>query len=157
MAFSPVMNLISGAPPIAPPKDNVSFTIDDNARLTNDNLVAGQVCKLHIDGKIHNAIANTLNAFCIALENGVAGDKIRVAYITPGTVYKAPVTGTRGNCHPGVDGVRLDAEGLKVDWSQVAGGPLTIVRLEPDADDPTTEGYAWVVFSSCALAPHTGT
>ena len=160
MAFTYVRNMISGMGPIAPPKDNVTFT-ERNA----GTLAKGQPLKFHTDGKVTGAAAQDLNASLIALEAFAQAGTGRCAYILPGNVYKVPLRQadgtvlTSGTDKSGtvVEGarVRISTNGLAADGENIhhADNPLTIIKMEWDNTSDTTrkEATVWVVFNRTNL------
>ncbi len=138
--FKPVMNLISGSPPIAPPKDHVSFEVEGGEAVEE-----GSVVEIDANEEINTAAATTNTAALIALEDGDEGEFIRCYWITPGTVFKVPFT-THGNAvlYRGQDTAQLMADGLAVS-DEDAGGHLTVIRVD------RTNEFAWVVFNSGLL------
>jgi len=81
-----VMNLISGTPPVAPPKDVQKFEV-------NDDVDEGEAVKLNTDGTVEHCAQDMTDIFGIALESGVAADddEIRVQIVLPGVVLKGEV------------------------------------------------------------------
>lgn len=86
MAIEIVGSLITGTPPVAPPKDVKKFALENDVS-------AGNAVKLNTDGKIENCAQNLTDAFAIALETGtdVAPDEIRVQYLMPGCILRGEV------------------------------------------------------------------
>ena len=158
MAILFVKNLMGGNTPVAPPKDVLSYPMTEN-----EDAVEGAAYYFS-SGRL--TVASTQkNIAVIALESADGGGDsgsdptvfTRAQWITPGMVFKAPITnkaGTgdqasyEGNFIVGATvnlndkGEGLDAE---TDLSSVAG-PCTILKIDSDND------VAWFVFNSCAVA-----
>ena len=160
MAFQRVRSLIAGAMDVAPPADNLTFPMTSNTAA-----VAGTVYKFtQATGRIVLAAAASKDAAVICLESkaavadvgGAPQVHVRCAWITPGTVYKAPITDKDGTALTTLDdGVYLGATlnindtGTGVDGETdltAVNGPLTVVGLTEDKD------FAYVVFNTCLLA-----
>ena len=164
MAFEAVMNLISGKPPVAPPGDNFSLPLT-----ASEDAVAGSVYRLNRVGSgnfrltLATAAVKTAAVVCMEDADGVADDNstpqvnVRVAWITPGTVFKVPITNKAGTGDPttlhadvrigGTCNINDKGDGLdgQTDTSAV-DGPLSIVKLDRD------EHLAWVVFNAGYLS-----
>ncbi len=132
MAFNFVRNMISGQPPVAPPKDNESYKL-----ASGQTVVAGTALKFS-GGEVTAASGTDKDAAVIALEGGTNKAYIRCQWIMPGNVYKttaAADTPTVGQTYKiATGGVGLD--------SADARGALTLIKKSG-----TT---MWVVFNSCA-------
>jgi len=137
MAFNAVSNLISGKPPVAPPKDNYPFEVDETT------MSAGQVAYLS-NGLLKHGTDDRDTCAVIVLEDGEDGDDVQCEWILPGTVYKTTVNeGTASSIVLG-DSYEISSDYLGV--NQGASGPLTVIRQDPNNDD-----IVWVVFNSCLL------
>lgn len=81
-----VMSLITGTPPVAPPKDVAKYECESDVE-------EGAVVALRTDGKVQPASQDFSDAFGIALESGESAtdDEIRVQILMPGTVLKGEV------------------------------------------------------------------
>lgn len=81
-----VMNLISGTPPVAAPKDVSKYEV-------NADTDEGEVVKLNNDGTVEPSAQDLTDAYGIALEDGESAtdDEIRVQIIVPGVVLKGEV------------------------------------------------------------------
>ena len=160
MAFKAVRNLISGKPPVAAPADN--FTLPLTA---SEDAVSGRAYRINRvgAGNFRLTVAQDTDkdaaVICLTDADGVADSGTtpqvyaRVAWITPGTVYKVPITDKDGTavvtlhtdvrigatCNINDTGDGLDGETN----TSAVDGPLSIVNLDRD------EEVAWVVFNSC--------
>ena len=152
MAFRAVKSLISGSTVVAPPKDN--FYFEAQAAIEK-----GAAIKYRTDGKVNKADTEDMDVVAIAFEEAEADeDKIRGGYVTPGMVYKCPMTKANGDkaeesdIHNDVEVGRTDlqmnADGTGVDVETDPGtktGPLMLL------DKDTENMVATVVFTSGAL------
>ncbi len=154
MAFQHVRSLIAGAVEVAPPKDVTEYTL-----ATAVTAEPGQAFYFD-DGELKLAAAGRMIAAVIALNEATAAGKVRGGWITPGQIYRCPITNKAGTAvRPTADihatltvgvGVTINDTGDGVDGeteiANAVGKPLTIVQI----DKPNSVAY--VVFSSCALA-----
>ncbi len=162
MAFESVRNLISGKPPVAPPLSNYKLPLTES-----EDAVSGAAYRLNRvgAGNFRLTLAQDTDkdaaAICLNDVDGAADDGsdaqvfARVAWITPGMVYKVPITDKDGTalttlhtdvqigatCNINDTGDGLDGE---TDTSSV-DGPLSVIDIDED------EEVAWVVFNSCYL------
>lgn len=142
MGFSAVSNYISGKPPLAPPKDNYPFEVDETS------MSAGQVAYLDSSGVLKHATDDRDDCAVIVLEDGDDGDEVRCEWILPGTVYKTTVN--EGTAASVVLGGNYEISSDYLGVNETNPGPLTVVMQDPDDDD-----IVWVTFNSCLLASAT--
>jgi hypothetical protein len=135
MAFTFVRNMISGMAPITPPKDNMSFEIDETT------MVAGQVAKFTA-GKLKNATDDNVDAAVILLEGGADGDMVRCMWITPGAVFKTKCL--EGTAASVTLGGRYEIDATFLGLNQGGAGPLSVVDI--DGTD------LFVTFNSCLIS-----
>ena len=151
--FQAVTNIISGMPPVAPPKDVEPFTMA-NAEAA----YAGRVYKFS-GGVLTLASGTDKNAAVILVESADAatpGAKVRGFWITPGTVFKTKITNKNGTALTTLHSsfkvgatVNINDTGDGVDGesnSAAVNGPLTVLRMDAAKEE------VWVVFNTCAVA-----
>lgn len=132
MAFINVGNLISGQPPIAPPKDITSYEVN-----ANKTIAAGDAV-IFSGGKLEPAVAGSTAIAGIAIEGGSAGSFIRIALNAPGQIYKCPVDGSTSGV--GARALKIKTTIMGVDLDSSDGGGVNVLRIEGD--------WAWVTLSS---------
>ena len=158
MAFTFVRNLMSGMSPVAVAKDIEKFEVAADMDL-------GQVAKFNTDQPAKLIAVDVDDDQCavVCLEEGKSADDdfIRVHWIVPGHVYKAPLTKADGTDLGSSDldsdfttgaRVRLNSDFTGVDGETSPDDefPLTVIKYEFDSDNPG-DAVAWVVFNCCAI------
>ena len=138
--FQLVKNLYGGAE-VAPPLDNLSFEADAD-------LKAGTVVKMKDGDKVEAVADDDGLAIGVAVNDADAGEDVRILYIVPGMIFRAPIEGdVENNMEVGFTQAELAESGTKVKGEGGnADGPLTVLSIDGD------EEYAWVAFNECALA-----
>lgn len=138
MAFEQVKSLIAGAIPVAAPLDNSKFT-------AGGDISAGAV--VEVDDGVATVIgAGT--AFGVALNDATTGEVVRVAIITPGSVYKVQVPA--GTLTVGQLDAVVTADGLSAEEGET-GGYISVMNVRDDNYDETVQ-HAFVVFNKCAVS-----
>lgn len=150
MAFQHVKSLIAGAVEIAAPKDNTSYTLASGV----DSEV-GEVFYFNA-GELTLAVNGQMKAAVVAIEASAAAGSIRAGWITPGMVYRAPITDKDGTALTTLHATfkvggtaQINDTGNGVDGETAndgVGEPLTIVKVD------TVNETVDVVFNSCAMA-----
>jgi len=154
MAFQHVRSLIAGAVEVAPPKDVTEYTLAAGVTAT-----PGQAFYFD-DGELKLAAAGRMTTAVIALNEAAAAGKVRGGWITPGQIYRCPITDKDGGAvratadiHADLKvgtGVTINDTGDGVDGETAIANqinkPLTLIQVD------RTNSVAYVVFSSCALA-----
>ncbi len=158
MAFQYVGSLLSGAEPVAPPKDVVVFTEKNTGALA-----AGTPCEFHTDGEITFAAAQSKIAALVTTEDIDRDGTGRCMWLVPGMIFKVPVrkadgtkfsavagTGTHGLHASTVIGqqIRITTDGTCADGAtgHHAANPLVILRIEK-AGTYEADTVAWVTFA----------
>ncbi len=160
MAFIYVGSLVSGAEPVAPPKDVTKFKEKNTGALT-----AGMPCEFHTDGTITFASHSSKIAALIALEDIDRDGEGRCMWIVPGMIFKVPVRkadGTKftegaGEATNGIHASTVIGQQLKITTDgkcadgangHTVAAPLTVLRIERSGDDGFEEDtVAWVTFA----------
>lgn len=158
MALQFVKNLMGGNTPVAPPKDNLSYPLTEN-----EDAVEGAAYYFDSGRLTLGTTQKNIAVIALESEDGASDDNgdpavtTRAQWITPGMVFKAPITnkagtGDQASYQAGFvigatvnlndKGTGLDAE---TDLTSV-DGPCTLLKIDTDND------VAWFVFNSCAVA-----
>jgi len=153
MAFQHVRSLIAGSVEIAAPKDVVEFTLA--AGVTG---VIGRVYYFD-DGELKLAVTGQMKTAVVCLSTAAAAGKVRGGWITPGQVYRCPITQKDGTAAATTDvhasvkvgqGVTINDTGDGIDGAtEIANDndkPLTILHVDK------TNLVAHVIFSSCLVS-----
>jgi len=140
MAFTFVRNLTSNHSPVAAPKDVTKYKI-----ASGQGADMGSVMRFS-SGELNKVTSEEEDAAVVLLEDGDGEDEVRVQWILPGHVYKAPVgSGTIDDHYEVGKCVAFEDEGsVELDSSD---GPLVVV-----GKDKLDENFVLVAFNSCLLS-----